>query len=183
MFIVWTHSLVHAVAIPWVQPGSIHYSPCNWHELQIAPSQQQLLPRMTLVKTTPLFNKESLTLIFSIWLFLTSPKTPSVPNIESCLFSLTWLFTFFKRSWKAISNDFYYQGQFWPSGIVATCVYLSVRLCIRPSVHHLFACPAITCVPFKLGSPNFDQRLNTPLVKICIVLGGDWPWLSGPNVI
>ena len=44
------------------------------------------------------------------------------------------------------------RGQFWSSGIVATCVCPSVRLSVTK-----FVC-AITHYMFKLGSLNLDQR-------------------------
>ena len=49
------------------------------------------------------------------------------------------------------------RGQFWPSGIVIACVCGSVCVCIN---HELVR--TITHRPFKLGSPNLDQRCKTP---------------------
>ena len=40
------------------------------------------------------------------------------------------------------------RGQYWPRGIVVSCVRLSVTKFFRTITHH----------PFKLGSPNLDHR-------------------------
>ena len=58
------------------------------------------------------------------------------------------------------------QGQFWPSCIVVTCVCVSVCLC----VNHLLV-RAITWDPFKLGSPNLDQRCKRPWLKSLLFCG------------
>ena len=50
---------------------------------------------------------------------------------------------------------FFTRGQFWPSFIVVACV--CVCMCVRVSVNYEFV-RAITPQPFKLGSPNLDQR-------------------------
>ena len=63
------------------------------------------------------------------------------------------------------------RGQFWPSGIVVACVCL----CVCVSVNHELV-RAIIHQPFKLGSPNLDQRCKRP-----IVLWGDWQWSSRSN--
>ena len=53
------------------------------------------------------------------------------------------------------------RGQFWPSGIVVACVCLCVRLSVRVCGNHLLV-RAITRDPFKLWSPNLDQRCKRP---------------------
>ena len=49
------------------------------------------------------------------------------------------------------------RGQFWPSGIVIACVYVSVRVCV--CINHLLVL-TITHQPFKLESLNLDQRCS-----------------------
>ena len=53
--------------------------------------------------------------------------------------------------------------QFWPSGIVITCVSVCVRVYVFVSlcVNHLLV-RTITRDPFKLESPNLDQRCKRP---------------------
>ena len=58
------------------------------------------------------------------------------------------------------------RGQFWPSGIVIACVCGSVCVCIN---HELVR--TITHHPFKLGSPNLDQRCKTPWFGSLLFLG------------
>ena len=58
------------------------------------------------------------------------------------------------------------RGQFWPSGIVIACV----RVCVRVCVNHLLV-RAITRDPFKLGSPNLDQRCKRPWLR-SLLFGG-----------
>ena len=58
------------------------------------------------------------------------------------------------------------RGQFWPSGIVIACVLGSECVCIN---HELVR--TITHRPFKLGSPNLDQRCKTPWCGSLLFLG------------
>ena len=60
------------------------------------------------------------------------------------------------------------RGQFWPSGIVIACVCGSVCPCVC-SNHELVR--TITHRPFKLGSPNLDQRCKTPWFGSLLFLG------------
>ena len=63
------------------------------------------------------------------------------------------------------------RGQYWPSGIVVACVCVYVCL----SVNHEFV-RAIIHQPFKLGSPNLDQRCKRPWLRsllFCGVIDGD----------
>ena len=57
------------------------------------------------------------------------------------------------------------RGQFWPSGIVVA----PVRPSVRPSVTKFVR--AITHHPFKLGSPNLDQRCKTPWLRSLLFWG------------
>ena len=59
---------------------------------------------------------------------------------------------------------FFTRGQFWPSGIVVACV------CVCVSVNHEIV-RAITRQPFKLGSPNFDQRCKRPWLRAPLFCG------------
>ena len=58
------------------------------------------------------------------------------------------------------------RGQFWPSGIVVACVCVSVSLC----VNHLLV-RTITQDPFKLGSPNLNQRCKRPWLGSLLFFG------------
>ena len=82
------------------------------------------------------------------------------------------------------------EASFWPPGIVVAPVHPSVC----PSVTKFVR--AITHHPFKLGSPNLDQRCKTPwlrslllflLLFFCLFVfywggGGDQPWPSRSNL-
>ena len=61
--------------------------------------------------------------------------------------------------------QFFTRGQFWPSGIVVACVCPSVS----PSVTKFVR--AITHQPFKLGSPNLDQRCKRPWLRSLLFCG------------
>ena len=56
------------------------------------------------------------------------------------------------------------RGQFWPSGIVVACV------CVCLSVNHQLV-RAITHQPFKLESPNLDQRWKRPWLRSLLFCG------------
>ena len=64
------------------------------------------------------------------------------------------------------------RGQFWPSGIVIACVCGSVCpcVCMCVCINHELVC-TITHRPFKLGSPNLDQRCKTPWFGSLLFLG------------
>ena len=61
----------------------------------------------------------------------------------------------------AVLTPFFTRGQFWPSGIVITCVCGSVCVCVCVCINHELV-RSITHHPVKLGSPNLDQRCKTP---------------------
>ena len=72
------------------------------------------------------------------------------------------------------------RGQFWPSGIVVACVCVCVSVCM--CVNHLLV-RAITRDPFKLWSPNLDQRCKRPWLRSLFWGGvGNWPWPSRSNL-
>ena len=53
------------------------------------------------------------------------------------------------------------------------CLRLCVCVCVCLSVCQLLLVRTITRRPFKLGSPNLDQKMQNILLKILIVLGAD----------
>ena len=72
--------------------------------------------------------------------------------------------------WSPHGQPFYIiftRGQFWPSGIVVACVCVCVSLCVNHLLVH-----AITRDPFKLGSPNLDQRCKRPWLRSLLFIGG-----------
>ena len=71
------------------------------------------------------------------------------------------------KSW-CTSFPFLPQGLFWPLGIVVACVYVCVCVCV--SVNHELV-PAIIHRPFKLGSPNLDQRCKRPWLRALLFSG------------
>ena len=91
-------------------------------------------------------------------------------KFEWGLWDLCWL------SCERLRYKVFTQGQFWPSGIVI-CVCVRVRVCVSLCVNHLLV-RVITWDPFKLGSPKMQKTL----VKVPIVLGGNWPWPSRSNL-
>ena len=56
-------------------------------------------------------------------------------------------------------------------------VCVSVCVC----VNHLLV-RAITRDPFKLGTPNLDQRCKRPWLRTLLFWGGNWPWPSRSNL-
>ena len=79
------------------------------------------------------------------------------------------------------SFDFLPEASF---GLRVLSLPASVCLCVRPSVcvcgKHLLV-RAITHHPFKLGSPNLDNRCKRPWLRSLLFWGGDWPWPSRSN--
>ena len=63
----------------------------------------------------------------------------------------------------------FYPRPFWPTGIVIACVCV----CVCLSVCQLLLVRMITRHPFKLGSPNLNQKMQNILLKVPIVLGAD----------
>ena len=60
---------------------------------------------------------------------------------------------------------------------VCLCVCLSVCVSVNPELVR-----AINHHAFKLEPPNLDKKVQNNLVKVPIVLGGDWPWPSRSNL-
>ena len=65
---------------------------------------------------------------------------------------------------------FFTHGQFWPSGIVVACVCLYVCVCVRVFGNHELV-RTIIHQPFKLGSPNLDQRCKRPWLRAQLFCG------------
>ena len=63
---------------------------------------------------------------------------------------------------------------FYPRPVLAfgycRCLHLCVCVCVCLSVNHLLIC-AITWDPFKLGSPNLDQRCKRPWLRSLLFFG------------
>ena len=66
------------------------------------------------------------------------------------------------------------RGQFWPPGIVVACV------CV--CVYQSLACPHDNSSPVQARITKFGPEKQNTLVKIPIVLGGNWPWPSRSNL-
>ena len=72
------------------------------------------------------------------------------------------------------------RGQFWPSGIVVACV--CVCTCVCQSVCQSLACPRDNSGPVQARITKFGPKMQKTLVKVPIVLGGNWPWPSRSKV-
>ena len=73
-------------------------------------------------------------------------------------------------NWYKIPQLIITRGQFWPSGIVITCVCGSVCVCVCVCINYELV-RSITHHPVKLGSPNLDQRCKTPWFGSLLFLG------------
>ena len=71
--------------------------------------------------------------------------------------------------------NFVTRGQFWPSGIVVACVCLSVCVSVCVCVRQPRACPRHKSRRVQARTTKFGQKVQNNLVKVPIVLGGDWP--------
>ena len=84
---------------------------------------------------------------------------------------------------ESIEFVFFICGTFWPPGIVVASVRLSVCLPVCVSVrvcgNHEFV-RTTTRHPFKLGSPNFDQRCKSPWLRSLLFYGAIKFDLQGP---
>ena len=68
---------------------------------------------------------------------------------------------------------------FYPRPVLAFGYCRCLRLSVSPSVTKFVR--AITHYPFKLGSPNLDQRYIRPWLRNPIVSWDDWSWPSRSN--
>ena len=99
--------------------------------------------------------------------------------------SVSWA-SGFKQKKKISANTIFTWCQFWPSGIVITCicVYMCVcvRLCVCVSIPELVSAITHHHHLFKLALPNLDQRCKTPwfrsLYCFCF-FGVGWGWGRG----
>ena len=78
--------------------------------------------------------------------------------------------------------DVFTRGQFWPSGIVVACVCLSVWVSVCVCVRQPRACPRHKSRRVQARTTKFGQKVQNNLVKVPIVLGGDWHWPSRSNL-
>ena len=74
-------------------------------------------------------------------------------------------------------NHFYPRPD-WPSCIVIACVCVCVRVCVCQSVCQSLACPRDNLGPVQARITKFGPKMQKTLVKVPIVLGGNWPWPS-----
>ena len=73
-------------------------------------------------------------------------------------------------------------GQFWPSGIVIACVFVSMCVSVHVCVNHeIFR--ALTHYKLKLWLAKFGPEVQNTLIKIHIVLWCDWHRSSRSNSI
>ena len=70
--------------------------------------------------------------------------------------------------WIFFKKNLITRGQFWPLRIVVACVCV----CVRVSVNHEVV-RTIIHQPFKLGSPNLDQRCKRPPIEVSIFFSCD----------
>ena len=96
-------------------------------------------------------------------------------NLKSCFSSK---FIFDLKCVQVKSNHFLTRGQFWPLGIVVACVCP----CVRVFVYQSLACPRDNLGPVQARIPKFGPKIQKTLVKVPIVLGGNWPWPSRSNL-
>ena len=83
-----------------------------------------------------------------------------------------------------VVSQFFTRGQFWPSGIVVACVCVCVCVCLSvcPYVCQSLACPRDNSGPVQARIAKFGPKMQKTLVKVPIVLGGNWPWPSRSNL-
>ena len=61
-------------------------------------------------------------------------------------------------------------------------VCVCVCLCVCQSVCQSLACPRDNSGPFQARITKFGPKIRKTLVKVPIVLGGNWPWPSRSNL-
>ena len=108
------------------------------------------------------------------WLPMSSMKYVAFSTLFVNLYVVKEPVFFFKETDFRIdcecSQAIFTRGQFWPSGIVIACVCGSVCPCVCVCSNHELV-RTITHRPFKLGSPNLDQRCKTPWFGSLLFLG------------
>ena len=79
-------------------------------------------------------------------------------------------------------------GDFYPRPVLAFGYCLCLRLCVCvclsvcPSVCQSLACPRDNSGPVQASIAKFGPKMQKTLVKVPIVLGGNWPWPSRSNL-
>ena len=74
------------------------------------------------------------------------------------------------------------RGQFWPSGIVITCVCVSVRVSVCLCVYQSLACLHNNLSAVHARITKFGWETQNTLVKMPIIFWGDRLWPSRSNV-
>ena len=115
------------------------------------------------------------------------PQPQRVKNLLQCLSGLAYfscISDIFFTKFQTLS--FFTRGQFWPSGIVVACVCVCVCVCVCLSVClsvcQSLACPGDNSGPVQARIAKFGPKMQKTLVKVPIVLGGNWPWPSRSNL-
>ena len=104
---------------------------------------------------------------------------PAIPlTLQPCLANIT-----LNAVWLAPKLDWFVtRGQFWPSGIVVACVCLSVCVSVCVCVCQPRVCPRHKSPRIQARTTKFEQKVQNNLVKVPIVLGGNWLWPSRSNL-
>ena len=110
---------------------------------------------------------------------LTEP-TPAIGTVLLIIFSCNqatlWMVKSVRLSVRLPVTPFY------PRPVLAfgycRCLRLSVCVCVRQPR----ACPHHNSSRVQARTTKFEQKMQNNLVKVTIVLGGDWPWPSRSNL-
>ena len=78
----------------------------------------------------------------------------------------------------------YNYGSFYPRPVLAFgyCRCLRLYVCVCPSVCQSLACPRDNSGPVQARIAKFGPKMQKTLVKVPIVLRGNWPWPSRSNL-
>ena len=83
-------------------------------------------------------------------------------------------------------DDDYDDGDFYPRPVLAfgycRCLRLSVCVSVCVCVRQPRACPRHKSPRVQARTTKFGQKVQNNLVKVPVVLGGDWPWPSRSNL-
>ena len=71
---------------------------------------------------------------------------------------------------------------FYPRPVLAFGYCHRLRPCVCPCVCQSLACPCDNSGPVQARIAKFGPKMQKTLVKVPIVLGGNWPWPSGSNL-
>ena len=77
------------------------------------------------------------------------------------------------------STHVFTRGQFWPLGIVITCICVCPCVCV--SLCQSLACPCDNSGPVQARIAKFWPKMQKTLVKVPIAFGGNWPWWPWPS--